>query len=192
MTDIKKVDDEVPGIPHIDRLIHEPARLVIMAHLYVVESADYLFLKRQTGMTWGNLSSHMSKLEEAGYIEVEKEFVGKKPNTSVHLTDKGRSTFEKYRENMKQVFDDHLSKHYDKDDVTKAADDLNIETFGLGSAWKKMSGTVTKNLYRYGHAISINDLNPLVADLQSRQIPLIWLICVLFLSMGMRNYWRFK
>lgn len=87
-----------------DKLIHEPARLLIMAHLYVVESADFMFLMRQTGMTFGNLSSHMSRLEAASYIDVEKEFVGKKPNTRLHLTDKGRAAFEKYRHNMKLIF----------------------------------------------------------------------------------------
>jgi DNA-binding MarR family transcriptional regulator len=77
-----------------------------MAQLYVIESADFLFLMRQIGLTFGNLSAHLSKLEVAGYIEIEKEFVGKKPHTMLHLTDKGREAFRKYRENMKQVFDD--------------------------------------------------------------------------------------
>ena len=90
----------------IDRLIHEPARFTIMAHLYVVESADFLFLMRQTGLTRGNLSSHMSKLEDAGYLDVVKEFVGKKPHTMLRLTEAGRAEFNKYRENMKQVLDD--------------------------------------------------------------------------------------
>ena len=48
---------------HLDRLIHEPARYTIMAHLYVVDSADFLFLVRQTGLTWGNLGAHVGKLE---------------------------------------------------------------------------------------------------------------------------------
>jgi DNA-binding transcriptional ArsR family regulator len=54
----------------IDRLVHEPARLAIMALLYVIESADFTFLMNQTGLSWGNLSTHMSKMEEAGYIDV--------------------------------------------------------------------------------------------------------------------------
>ena len=91
-------------ITKIDRIIHEPARLKIMAHLYVVESADFLFLMRQTGLTFGNLSSHMSKLESVGYIKVEKEFVGKKPHTMLRLTKRGRNAFQKYQQTMKQVF----------------------------------------------------------------------------------------
>ncbi len=79
---------------------------MIMAHLYVVESADFLFLIRQTGLTWGNLSSHLSKLEAAGYMAIEKEFLGKKPHTMLRITDEGRVAFQEYRQNMKQVFDE--------------------------------------------------------------------------------------
>jgi len=89
----------------IDRLIHEPARFSIMAHLYVVESTDFLFLMRQTRLTKGNLSSHISKLETAGYIDVVKEFVGKKPHTMLRLTDAGRTAFQDYRQRMKQVLE---------------------------------------------------------------------------------------
>jgi DNA-binding MarR family transcriptional regulator len=93
-------------IANLDRLIHEPARLMILAVLYVVESADFTFLLRQTGLTWGNLSSHMSKLEEAGYIEVEKTFKGKRPNTMLRLTEDGRAAFRDYRQSLKQMLDD--------------------------------------------------------------------------------------
>lgn len=97
---------EIRPLPEIDRVVHEPARLTLLAYLYVVESADFLFLKNQTGMTGGNLSSHMSKLEAAGYVEVQKEFVGKIPRTLFRLTDRGREAFRNYRDNMKQVLDD--------------------------------------------------------------------------------------
>ena len=90
----------------IDRIIHEPARLLITAHLYVVESADYVFLMQNTGLTWGNLSSHLSKLEDAGYVEITKEFVQKKPHTMVQLTDPGREAFDAYRRQMKSLFED--------------------------------------------------------------------------------------
>ena len=90
----------------IDRMVHEPARLAIMALLYVIESADFTFLMNQTGLSWGNLSTHMSKLEEAGYIEVEKSFKGRRPNTSLRLTTTGRSAFREYRHKLKQMLDD--------------------------------------------------------------------------------------
>ena len=72
-------ESDFSSLSEIDRLVHEPARLVVMASLYVVESADYTFLMRQAGLTWGNLSAHLSKLEEAGYIQVEKTYRGKRP-----------------------------------------------------------------------------------------------------------------
>ena len=90
----------------IDRVIHEPARLILCAHLYVIESADYVFLMHSTGLTWGNLSSHLSRLEEAGYVEITKEFVDRKPHTMVHLSDEGRVAFDTYRRQMRDLFDD--------------------------------------------------------------------------------------
>ena len=104
MTDNSSGEVQEP-ITKIDRLIHEPSRYILMAYLYVVEVADFLFLLRQTGMTWGNLSAHVSKLEAAGYVAIEKEFLGKKPHTIVRLTDQGRNAFEEYRRNMKRVLD---------------------------------------------------------------------------------------
>jgi DNA-binding MarR family transcriptional regulator len=103
-------DEELPAISEIDKVIHEPARLTIVAYLFVVDSADFLFLQRQTGLTWGNLSSHISKLEAAGYVEVTKEFLDKKPHTALRLTNKGRTAFQEYRQSMKQIFN-KLPKH---------------------------------------------------------------------------------
>ena len=99
-------DGDLQPLAGIDRLIHEPARLMIMACLCVIESGDFLFLLRQAELTHGNLSSHMSKLEAAGYVEVQKEFVDRKPHTMLSLTGKGRSAFLEYRQKMRQVFED--------------------------------------------------------------------------------------
>ncbi len=90
----------------IDRIVHEPARLTILAYLYIVESADFLFLERQTGLTRGNLSSHLAKLETAGYVKIEKEFVEKIPRTLIKLSPEGRQAFRIYKKSMKQVLDD--------------------------------------------------------------------------------------
>lgn len=94
------------GFEGIDRLIHEPARYTVMAYLYVVENADFVFLIRRTGLTWGNLSSHLSKLEAAGYVAIEKEFLGRKPHTMVRLSDEGRAAFDRYREQMKRAIEE--------------------------------------------------------------------------------------
>lgn len=91
------------NIQDIDRLIHEPSRLMIMAQLYVVQSADFTFLLHQTEMTPGNLSAHLSKLENAGYVEVTKEFIERKPHTALALTKKGRNAFQQYRRDIKQI-----------------------------------------------------------------------------------------
>ena len=98
-------NEELQPLAEIDKLIHEPARLMILATLHMVESADFLFVERQTGLTRGNLSSHMSKLENAGYIEINKEFVDKIPRTLLRITDDGRAALLAYTESMKQVLD---------------------------------------------------------------------------------------
>jgi DNA-binding MarR family transcriptional regulator len=73
-----------------------------MAQLYVVQSADFLFLQNQTQMTPGNLSAHLRKLEDAGYVEITKEFIDRKPHTALKLTKKGRTAFKEYRKKVKQ------------------------------------------------------------------------------------------
>ena len=75
----------------LDRLIHEPGRLAILTVLSSVKAADFVFLQRATGLTKGNLSSHLTKLEDAGLVEIEKRFVRKKPNTNVALTPEGKT-----------------------------------------------------------------------------------------------------
>jgi DNA-binding MarR family transcriptional regulator len=98
-------DQDPNPATEIDRLIHEPSRLMILGTLQAVESADFLFVARQTGLTGGNLSSHMSKLEAAGYITVEKEFVDKMPRTLLRITDQGRAALAQYTTNMRKVLD---------------------------------------------------------------------------------------
>lgn len=99
MSDPEKQVDGL-DISEVDKLIHEPVRLSIIAHLYVLDSADALFLKNQIGLTWGNLSTHLKRLEDARYIEVIKEFIDRKPVTSLKLTETGRKAFQSYRERM--------------------------------------------------------------------------------------------
>ena len=88
----------------IDRLVHEPARYNIMALLYVIERAEFLFVQNQTRLTPGNLSAHVGKLEAARYLSVQKKFVGKKPKTFLKLTEQGKRAFEQYRDRMKELF----------------------------------------------------------------------------------------
>ena len=97
---------ELHPLADINQVIHAPARLMVLTYLYVVESADYVFLMRLTGLTWGNLSTHLTKLDEAGYIKMDKEFKGKKPHTTIRLTEQGRVAFREYKRSMQQVLDD--------------------------------------------------------------------------------------
>ena len=101
-------DSKARGTTHleIDKLIHEPARMIVMAHLYVVDEADFVFLIHHTGLTWGNLSTHLAKLEQGGYVDVRKTFAGKKPRTTLRLTDTGRDAFSSYRRKMQQMLDE--------------------------------------------------------------------------------------
>jgi len=106
-----KLDKEnLQRIEDIDRNIHAPARLKIMACLAVVEKADFIFLMRQTGLTRGNLSPNLRKLEEADYIKIQKEFVDRIPRTIVQLTENGRAALGTYRESMQSVLSELLGK----------------------------------------------------------------------------------
>ena len=93
--------DPLRIVTELDRLIHEPARLLILTILSTVASADFLFLQRETNLTRGNLSTHLSKLEEAGYIKIEKTFKGKLPLTVCKLTASGRKAVTQYRQQLK-------------------------------------------------------------------------------------------
>jgi DNA-binding MarR family transcriptional regulator len=94
------------GVSHIgdiDRVVHEPGRLMIVALLYAVKHADFLYLQHETALNKGTLSSHLSRLEEAGYVSIEKTFQGKIPRTLLQLTAAGRTAFEKYRRDLRRV-----------------------------------------------------------------------------------------
>ena len=91
--------------PVLDRLVHEPGRLAIPTVLSSVTDADSVFLQHATGLTNGNLSSHLTKLEEAGLVAIEKRFVRKKPNTNIALTEVGRMRITQHWEQL-----DHLRR----------------------------------------------------------------------------------
>ena len=102
------MDKDLQPIVDIDRVVHSPARLMILAYLAAVDSADFIFLMNQVGLTRGNLSSHLNTLEEAGYVDIQKEFVDKMPRTLIRLTETGRNAIQAYREQMRTVIDELL------------------------------------------------------------------------------------
>lgn len=97
------MNQQIQIIAELDRVIHEPGRLMIVALLFAVDRSDFLYLQHETGMNKGTLSSHLSRLEEAGYVEMLKTYRGKVPQTLLHLTDAGRKAFEQYRRKLKEV-----------------------------------------------------------------------------------------
>jgi DNA-binding MarR family transcriptional regulator len=96
---------EIQALGNLDPVVHAPARLMLLTYLTVVDSADFLYLMNLTGLTFGNLSTHLSKLAEVGYVEIEKGHKGQKPFTLVRLTLAGRQAFSQYRERMRTMLD---------------------------------------------------------------------------------------
>jgi DNA-binding MarR family transcriptional regulator len=97
------MNQQIRMIADLDRVIHEPGRLMVAALLFAVDRTDFLYLQHETGMNKGTLSSHISRLEEAGYIEVVKTYRGKVPQTLLRLTAAGRKAFEQYRRSLKEA-----------------------------------------------------------------------------------------
>ena len=97
--------DDVPfeRLAELDKLIHEPARLSILTALSSCGQADFTFLRRLTGLTKGNLSSHLSRLEEAGLVDVEKRFEDKTPVTTAALSEEGRQTIARYWDELQDL-----------------------------------------------------------------------------------------
>lgn len=95
------MSNDLRSLAEVNRLIHGPSRLIIVAILAAVESADFLYLQREASLTRGNLSVQLSKLQEAGYIRIEKMYRGKTPFTLCRLTKKGRNAFDQYRKQLK-------------------------------------------------------------------------------------------
>jgi len=97
------MNPQLRQISELDRVIHEPGRLIIVALLSAVEECDFLYLQHETELNKGTLSSHLARLEEASYVEIEKTYRGKVPRTLLRLTPAGRAAFEEYRQKMKAV-----------------------------------------------------------------------------------------
>ncbi|HEX7556406.1 MAG TPA: transcriptional regulator [Leptolinea sp.] len=95
--------EEWRSLTDVDKLLHEPSRLMILAILNSVEKADFVYLQHETGLTRGNLSAHLTKLNEAGYIDIEKKFNGKVPQTMCQITPTGKTAFQNYTEYLKKV-----------------------------------------------------------------------------------------
>jgi DNA-binding MarR family transcriptional regulator len=94
------------SIDQIDKTVHSPTRLKILIVLAAVVNADFVFLANATGLTRGNLSANLRKLEEAGYLTIEKGYQGRVSRTLIQLTAEGRRALQTYNEHMRAVLDD--------------------------------------------------------------------------------------
>jgi DNA-binding MarR family transcriptional regulator len=104
------MNEQLRAIAGLDRVIHEPGRMMIVALLAAVEECDFLYLLHETELNKGNLSSHLAKLEEAGYVEIKKTYRGKLPQTVLRLTPPGRAAFQEYRKGLNAAFVEHLQE----------------------------------------------------------------------------------
>jgi DNA-binding transcriptional ArsR family regulator len=102
------LNDQLRAIAELDRVIHEPGRMMILALLAAVEECDFLCLLRETELHKGNLSTHLSRLEDSGYVTIEKTYRGKVPRTVVRLSPRGRAAFEEYRKSLNLALVEHL------------------------------------------------------------------------------------
>ncbi len=98
-------DKPAVELPPIDDLLHEPARLRLLAFLAVVKRTDFTYLLKLTGMSRGNLSVQMSKLGDAELVDIEKSFAGNRPRTIYQLTEVGRKALRAYKKNMSVILD---------------------------------------------------------------------------------------
>ena len=91
---------------HLDNIIHQPVRLRIMSSLAALdpgEQVDFVHLRKILDLTDGNLGAHLTKLENAGYVKVEKTFIARKPRTFINATGKGRDAFDEHTAALKQI-----------------------------------------------------------------------------------------
>jgi DNA-binding MarR family transcriptional regulator len=117
--------EHLRAIADLDRVIHEPGRMMIVALLAAVAECDFLYLQRETELNKGNLSSHLAKLEEAGYVEIAKTFQGKVPRTLVRLTAPGRTAFEDYRKRLNAVLAEQLKGPAEQSESAKDSPQAN-------------------------------------------------------------------
>ena len=108
------MNEQLRAIADLDRIIHEPGRMMIVALLAAVDECDFLYLLRETELHKGNLSTHLSRLEESGYINIEKSYRGKVPRTVVRLSPRGRASFEEYRKSLNLALVNHLQAIIEK------------------------------------------------------------------------------
>src|SRR3984885_16028179 len=100
----------MPELPELNPVIHGKLRLALLSLLAGVEEAEFTWLRAKTGSTDGNLGAELAKLEEAGYVAVEKKFVQRKPQTIYRMTDAGRQALTEYVQALKQLLGEAIDQ----------------------------------------------------------------------------------
>jgi DNA-binding MarR family transcriptional regulator len=100
----------VAELPELDPVVHAPVRLAILSILAGAEEAEFTYLRDKIGASDGNLSVHLSKLEAAGYIAIQKSYAGKKPLTRCRATEEGRAALAEYVKSLKRLLGKELTK----------------------------------------------------------------------------------
>ncbi len=93
------------SVSKLNKAIHEPSRLLVITILSMVEETDFLFMLSQTGLTKGNLSAQLIKLEKAGLVVIKKEFFEKVPRTILKISEQGIKELEEYKKNISLVLE---------------------------------------------------------------------------------------
>jgi|SRR5882724_337262 len=93
----------MPELPELDQIVHGQLRLAVLSILSAVAKAEFTYLRNRTGSTDGNIAAHLLKLEQAGYISLEKTFVDRKPTSMYRITNAGRTALANYIRNLKKL-----------------------------------------------------------------------------------------
>ncbi len=156
---------ELLEIGSLDQVIHTPARLMMIISLYQTNTMDFIQLMKLTELTWGNLSTHLSKMEEAGYVMITKTFKGKRPQTLISLTESGRQAYLGWGHTILKALPETVIQKR----IPAAADmrysEQQIATYASD---KEMQSTTTRDVFflpryhRWGMEMPpIKEMNPL-------------------------------
>jgi DNA-binding MarR family transcriptional regulator len=148
----------------LDQVIHTPARLMVIMSLYQANTLDFIQLMKHTALTWGNLSTHLSKMEEAGYVMITKTFKGKRPQTLISLTESGRQAYLGWGRTIIKALPETIIHKY----ITPAAElQIGNQQVAAFTTGKEPAATSTKDVFflpryhRWGMEMPpIKEMNP--------------------------------
>lgn len=156
---------DLQEIGSIDQVIHAPARLMMIMSLYQTNTLDFIQLMTRTELTWGNLSTHLTKMEEAGYVMITKTFKGKRPQTLISMTESGRQAYLQWGRTMLKALPDSIMQKY----IPSVADiRFSEQQIAAFAEEKQLASSATRDVFflpryhRWGMEMPpIKEMNPL-------------------------------